>query len=188
LLRRQETYRARFKADRAKKDAALMAAIKAAKQAPLGIDKDQGIAVLTQPRHRNGIVPDIIPDINSCSLNNGSCNNSTRNKAPLSFKSGDVDLLMKKEAKELDRSQFTTEELAFIDLYHRICLPTGLGFLPVTKRSKELDNVLDKFADGFDEEEWAENFRDAINVRREVFKTNPRQYNTLVQICWKLNY
>lgn len=90
--------------------------------------------------------------------------------------------------QKLDRSQFSEEELAFIDLYHRICFPTGLRFLPVTERSKELDRVLDNFADGFDEEEWAENFRDAVNVRREVFRTNPRLYNTLVQICWKLNY
>lgn len=66
--------------------------------------------------------------------------------------------------------------------------PSGLGFLPVTERSGKLDKVLDTFAKDFDPEEWAKNFRAAVEYRREVFKTNPRKYNTLVQICWKLNY
>ena len=90
--------------------------------------------------------------------------------------------------KKLDQSQFVEEELGFIDLYHRICLPTGLGFLPVTDRSGELDNVLATFSTSFDVEEWTQNFREAVEYRREVFRTDPRKYNTLVQICWKLNY
>jgi len=53
-----------------------------------------------------------------------------------------VDLVKKERPKKLDRSQFDDDELAFIDLYQRICLPTGLGFLPVTERSEELDKVL----------------------------------------------
>ena len=166
-----------------------MATIRAAKQEPIGVgqNRDLVVSVLTQPRHRNGMVPDTVPDINSYSVNNGSCNNSTENIAPLSLKSGGVDLLKKEKPKKLDRSQFSQDELAFIDLYHRICLPTGLRFLPVTWRSEELDKVLDTFAVGFDEKEWTENFRDAVEVRREVFRTNPRMYNTLVQICWKLS-
>ena len=94
----------------------------------------------------------------------------------------------KEKPKQLDRSQFSDEELAFIDLYHRICLPTGLGFLPVTKRSPELDKVLEIFASGFDVDEWTKNFREAVKYRREVFFTDPCKYNTLVQVCWKLNY
>jgi hypothetical protein len=96
--------------------------------------------------------------------------------------------LKKEKTKKLDRSQFSHQELAFIDLYHRICLPTGLGFLRVTQRSEELDKVLVIFAAGFDEKTWTENFREAVEHRREVFRTNPCKYNTLVQICWKLHY
>jgi hypothetical protein len=99
-----------------------------------------------------------------------------------------VRLLKKERPKKLDKSQFSDEELAFIDLYHRICLPSGLGFLPVTERSEELDKVLETFATGFDVEEWTKNFHEAVEHRRGVFRTNPRKYNTLVQICWKLNY
>jgi hypothetical protein len=97
-------------------------------------------------------------------------------------------LLKKEKPKKLDRSQFSEEELAFIDLYHRICLPNGLGFLPVTERSEELDKVLVIFATDFDVEEWTRNFREAVEYRREVFRTDPHKYDTLVQICWKLNY
>jgi len=60
--------------------------------------------------------------------------------------------------------------------------------LSVTERSEELDKVLDVFAPGFDEKQWTKSFREAVQYRREVFKTHPRKYNTLVQICWKLNY
>jgi hypothetical protein len=134
------------------------------------------------------MIPDTVPDINSCSSNNGSLNNSRKNTAPLSAESDVIVSLRKEKPKRLDRSQFTKEELAFIDLYHRICLPTGLGFLPVTTRSEELDKVLETFAAGFDEKEWTENFREAVRQRREVFRTNPCKHNTLVQICWKLNY
>lgn len=99
-----------------------------------------------------------------------------------------VGLLKKEKPKKLDRSQFTEEELAFIDLYHRICLPSGLGFLPVTERSEELDKVLEIFAADFDAEDWKEKFHEAVEYRRDVFRTNPCKYNTLVQVCWKLNY
>ena len=185
LLLRHETYRPRFKAQRAKKDAELMAAIRSVKRQPISAGKDRNtvVSVPTQSRHRN----DMIPDINICSFNNGSRNISTKNTAPLSLESGGVDLLKKGNPKRVDRSPFSDEELAFIDLYHRICLPTGLGFLRVTQRSEELEKVLDVFAAGFDEKEWAENFREAVKQRREVFRTNPCKYNTLVQICWKLN-
>lgn len=190
LLLRHETYRPRSKAERAKKDAELMAAIRSVKRQRISAGKDRNtvVSVPTQSRHRN----DMIPDINTCSFNNGSLNNSTenisrKNTAPLSLESGGVNLLKKGKPKSLDRSQFSDQELAFIDLYHRICLPTGLGFLPVTQRSEELEKVLDVFAAGFDEKEWAENFREAVKQRREVFRTNPCKYNTLVQICWKLN-
>lgn len=195
LLRQRETYKLHFKAERAKKDTELMAAIRSAKKSPINVGKPQNTAVSapTQSRHGNDMIPDIVPDINICSFNNGSFNTSTenisrRNRAPLSLESGGVALLQKEKPKKLDRSQFTEEELAFIDLYHRVCLPTGLGFLPVTERSGELDKVLDTFAAGFHEEQWTENFREAVKHRREVFRTNPRKYNTLVQICWKLNY
>jgi hypothetical protein len=195
LLLQRETYRSRFKAERAEKDAELMAAITSARRQPTiaGKDRDIAASLPTQSRHRNGMIPDIVPDINNCSFNNGSCNNSTenistKNTAPLSRESGGVDLLKKEKPTNLDRSQFTEEELAFIDLYHRICLPTGLGFLQVTRRSEELDKVLETFSAGFDEKEWTENFRDAVEHRREVFRTNPCRYNTLVQICWKLSY
>ena len=171
-----------------------MAAIRSARQQPTNVGKDREIAVfpLTQSRHRNGMIPDTVPDINSCSLNNGSCNNSAesisrKNIAPLSLKSGNVDLLEKEKPKKLDRSQFSEEELAFIDLYNQICLSSDLGFLPITRRSEELDKVLDVFAPDFNEKEWTENFRDAVEQRREVFRTSPGKYNTLVQICWKLN-
>jgi hypothetical protein len=185
LLLRHETYRPRFKAERAKKDAELMAAIRSVKRQPISAWKDRNtiVSVPTLSRHPN----DMSPDINICSFNNGSKNSSTKNTAPLSLESGGVDLLKKGNPKRLDRSQFSDEELALIDLYHRICLPTGLGFLRVTQRSQELDNVLDLFAGGFDEGEWRENFREAVKERRKVFRTNPCKYNTLVQICWKLN-
>ena len=72
--------------------------------------------------------------------------------------------------------------------HRKICLPSGLGFLRVTERSQELDKVLENFATDFDAEEWTENFRKAVEYRHEVFRTNPYKYNTLVQVCWKLNY
>ena len=140
-----------------------MAAIRSVKRQPISAGKDRNtvVSVPTQSRHRNDMIPDIIPDINICSFNNGSLNNSTeniirKNTAPLSLKSGGVDLVKKEKPKKLDRSQFSKEELAFIDLYHRVCLPTGLGFLPVTQRSEKLDKVLDTFAAGFDEGETFE--------------------------------
>ena len=49
-------------------------------------------------------------------------------KSRTASESGSVALLKKEKPTKLDRSQFTDEELAFIDLYHRICLPIGLGF------------------------------------------------------------
>jgi hypothetical protein len=190
ILLQRETYRARFKAERTKKDAQLREEIRSAKRRPINVGRDQSqaISVPTRSQHGNDIIPNMVPDINICSFNNGSFNISRKNTAPLSVESGVVGLLKKEKPKKLDRSHFSDQELAFIDLYHRICLPTGLGFLLVTKRSQELDNVLDTFAAGFDEEEWTENFREAVKQRREVFRTNPRKYNTLVQICWKLNY
>jgi hypothetical protein len=194
-LLQSETYEPRFRADRAKKDAELMAAIRSIKQRPINVGKNQAAAVSfpIQSPHSNDVIPDIVPDINICSFNNGSFNNSsenisTKNIAPLSGESGVIDSLRKEKPKQLDRSQFTAEELAFIDLYHRICLPADLGFLPITQRSEELDKVLDIFAADFDEAEWKEKFREAITCRREVFITHPCKYNTLVQICWKLNY
>lgn len=195
LLRQRETYKVHFKAERAKKDAELVAAIRAAKRRPINIGKarNSAVSVPTQPQHGSDMVPDIVPDINICSFNNGSFNNSTenngrKNTAPLSLKSGGVDLLKKEKPKTLDRSQFSDEELAFIDLYHRICVRAGLGFLAVTKRSSELDKVLGGFATSFDATEWTEKFREAVEYRRKVFRTNPRKFNTLVQICWRLNY
>ena len=195
LLRQRETYKLHFKAERAKKDRELMATIRSAKRRLINVGKGQNdaIPVPIQSRHGNDMTPDIVPDINICSFNNGTLNKSSqnickKNRAPLSIESGVIGLLRKEKPKTLDRSQFSDQELAFIDLYHRICLPTGLGFLTVTQRSEELNKVLDTFAAGFDETEWTENFREAVKQRREVFKTNPRKYNTLVQICWKLNY
>ncbi len=195
LLRQRETYKLHFKAERANKDAELVAAIRSAKRRPINVGKAQNTAVSvpTQRQHGNDIVPDIVPDINICSFNNSSFNKSTenisrKNKAPLSLESGSVGLLKKEKTKKLDRSQFSDEELAFVDLYHRICLPSGLGFLRVTERSQELDKVLENFATDFDAEEWTENFRKAVEYRHEVFRTNPYKYNTLVQVCWKLNY
>ena len=194
VLLQRETYGLRFQADRKKKDSELVAAIKSAKQRPINVGKDrQNHSVPTQSRHRNDMIPDMVPDINICSFNSGSFNNSienisTRNTAPLSKESGFGGLLKNEKLKKLDPSQFSKEELAFIDLYHRICLPSGLGFLPVTDRSEELDKVLEIFATGFDPEGWTKNFRGAVEYRQEVFRTNPRKYNTLVQICWKLNY
>jgi hypothetical protein len=195
ILLQREPYQKQFQSERAKKDAELRTAIKSAKQRASNVGKRQGEAIFvpTQPRHCNDTVPDIIPDINICSFNNGSFNksienNSRRNTAPLSLESGGVVLLQKEKQKKLNGSKFSEEELAFIGLYHRICLPSGLGFLPVTKRSEELDKVLDIFAKHFDPEVWAKNFREAVEYRREVFRTNPRKYNSLVQICWKLNY
>ena len=88
----------------------------------------------------------------------------------------------------MDRSKFSDEELALIDLYHSICLPSGLGFLPVNQRSEELDKVFEIFATQFDAEEWTKKFHEAVEYRREVFRTNPRKYNKLVQVCWKLNH
>jgi hypothetical protein len=81
---------------------------------------------------------------------------------------GVLDSLRKEKPKQLDRSEFSAEELAFIDLYHRICLPTGLGFLPVTERSEQLDEVLETFTSDFDVDEWTKNFREAVECRREV--------------------
>jgi hypothetical protein len=195
ILRQRETYQARFKAVRARKDSELIAAIRAAKRPPITVGKDQkeAVFVATQSRHDNDIIPDMVPDINICSLNNGSFNNSPgntsrRNTAPLSVESGSVGLLKKEQAKKLDRSDFSAEELAFIDLYHRICLPSGLGFLSVTERSEELDKVLEIFAADFDAEDWTQRFREAVEDRRDVFRSNPRKYNTLVQVCCKLNY
>jgi len=195
LLRQRETYKLHFKAERAKKDRELMATIRSAKRRLINVGKGQNdaIPVPIQSRHANNLTPDIVTDINICSFNNGTLNKSSqnickKNRAPLSIESGVIGLLRKEKPKTLDRSQFSDQELAFIDLYHRICLPTGLGFLTVTQRSEELNKVLDTFAAGFDETEWTENFREAVKQRREVFKTNPRKYNTLVQICWKLNY
>jgi hypothetical protein len=65
----------------------------------------------------------MVRDTNICSFNNGSFNKSTenisrKNTAPLSLESGFVDLLEKEKPKKLDRSQFSDEELAFIELYH----------------------------------------------------------------------
>jgi hypothetical protein len=195
ILLRREPYRFQFKIGRAKRDTDLRKAIRSAKRRPINVGKDQkeAVSVPTQSRHGNDIVPDIVPDINICSFNNGSLNSgpqniSKRNTAPLSVESGGVGLLKKEKSKKLDRSQFTEEELAFIDLYHRICLPSGLGFLPVTERSEELDKALEIFRADFDAEDWTKNFREAVEYRREIFRTNPWKYNTLVQVCWKLNY
>ena len=195
MLRQREAYRLQFKAERTKKDAELRDAIRSAKRRPINVGKDQSQAnsIATLSRHGNDIVPDTVPDINICSLNNGSFNSgseniSKRNRAPLSVESGVVGLLKKEKSKKLDRSQFSDEELAFIDLYHRICLPSGLGFLRVTERSEKLDKVLETFAVDFDRADWTERFREAVEYRREVFRTHPRKYNTLVQVCWKLNY
>ena len=195
LLRQRETCKLHFKAERTKKDRELMAAIRSAKGTSINVVKDRNpaVSVPTQSRRGNDMIPDIVPDINICSFNNGVLNNGAqnickRNKAPLSDESGVVGLLKREKPKKLDRSQFSDEELALIDLYHRICRSTGLGFLPVTERSEELDKVLNIFASRFNEEQWTENFREAVEHRREVFRTNPCKYNTLVQICWKLNY
>jgi hypothetical protein len=195
ILLQREPYQLQFKAERAKRDAELMEAIRSAKQRPINVGKEQSQAnsVPTPSRHGNDMVPDMIADINISTLDNGSSNSSfqnicKKNIAPLSRESGFVGLLKKEKPKKLDRSQFSDEELAFIDLYHRICLPTGLGFLRVTERSEELDKVLEIFATCFDEDEWAKKFHEAIEYRREVFRTNPCKYNTLVQVCWKLNY
>jgi hypothetical protein len=195
ILLQREPYQLQFKTGRAKKDAELRKAIRSAKQRPINVGKEQSQvnSLPTPSRHSNDMIPDIVPDINICSFNNGSSNNSTqntsrRNTAPLSVESGFVGLLKKERPKKLDRSQFSDEELAFIDLYHRICLPTGLGFLPVSERSKEMDKVLEIFAKAFDTVDWTERFREAVQYRREVFRSNPRKYNTLVQVCWKLNY
>lgn len=187
ILLQRETYQPRFNAERAKQDRALMAAIRAAKQAPrVAVKADQHALVSVTKQSPHG--SDIVPDINNCSLNNGSLNNSKKNKAPLSGESGCQGLLKREEPKELDRSHFNAEELRFIDLYHRICCAAGLGFLPVTKRSPELDKVLKTFASGFDEEQWDAVFREAVECRREVARTNPCKYNTLVQVCWRFNY
>jgi len=83
LLLQRETHRQRFKAERTKKDAELMAAIKSAERQSISVGKDQNplVSAPTQSQHRNGMIPDIVPDINSCFLNNGSCNNSTENSS-----------------------------------------------------------------------------------------------------------
>jgi hypothetical protein len=60
--------------------------------------------------------------------------------------------------------------------------------LRVAERFEELDKVLEIFATDFDAEEWTQNFQEAIEYRHEVFRTDPRKYNMLVQICWKLHY
>jgi hypothetical protein len=188
LLLERETRHAQFRANRAKKDAEVMAAIRSARRHPFAKVQKAVVSLPSRSRHGDDMIPDTVPDINSCSSNNGSLNNSRKNKAPLSDESGVIVSLRKEKPKRLDRSQFTKEELVFIDLYHGICLPTSVGFLPITTRSEELDKVMEIFAAGFDEKEWTENFREAVKHRREVFKTNPCKYNTLVQICWKLNY
>ena len=143
---KREPYRLQFKIGRAKRDAELREAIRSAKQRPMNVGKEQSEAnsAPISSRHGNTMIPDMVPDINICSFNNGSSNSSAentsrRNTAPLSVEIGFVGLLKKEKPKKLDRSQFNEEELPFIDLYHRICLPTGLGFLPVTERSEELD-------------------------------------------------
>jgi hypothetical protein len=81
LLLRHETYRPRSKAERAKKDAELMAAIRSVKRQRISAGKDRNtvVSVPTQSRHRNDMIPDIILDINICFFNNGSLNNSTEN-------------------------------------------------------------------------------------------------------------
>jgi hypothetical protein len=190
-LLQTETYRPRFKAERAQKDRELMAAIKLIKHQGISVGKDQstGVSVPTESHHDNNKIPDMLPDINICALNNSSFkispqNTGAKNMAP-SAEGGFINSLTK---KKLDRSEFSAEELAFIDLYHQICLPTSLGFLPITMRSEELDKVLETFATGFDRDEWSKNFHDAVEYRRKIFVTNPRQYNTLVQVCWKLMY
>jgi hypothetical protein len=190
ILLQTETYQPRFQAERAKKDAELIASIRVVKQRPINVGKGQSeaISLPTQPPHGNDIIPDMVPDINICSFNNGSFNNCKKNIAPLSFESGTIYLEKKQKQKKLDKSEFSDEELAFIDLYHKICVSNGLGFLRVTQRSKEVDTVLEKFATDFDVDEWAQKFREAVEYRREVFRTNPCKYNTLVQVCWKLNY
>ena len=47
--------------------------------------------------------------------------------------------------------------------------------MPVTERSEELDKVLETFTTRFDEDEWAKRLHEAIEYRREVFRTNPRK-------------
>jgi len=187
-LLQAETYQARFQMERAKKDAELIAAIRNVRERPINVGKDENKAssVLIQSPHHTDISPGIVPDINICSLNNGSENISGKNITPPSVEGGVVSLFKKEKLKKLDRSQFTKEELDFIELYHRICLPSGLGFLPVTERVGELNKVLEIFATPFDAEEWTQNFREAVEYRRDARRTNPRKYNTLVQICWKL--
>ena len=195
ILLQREPYQAQFKAGRTQKDMELVTAIRAAKRRPIdgGKDQNQAVSVPTQSRHRTDMSPNMAPDINICSFNNGSLNSSTennsrRNKAPLSDEIGVTISLKEKKRRKLNRSEFSPEELRFIDLYHQICLPAGLGFLPVTERSEELDKVLDVFAANFDAEDWTKKFEEAVESRREVFRTNPRKYNTLVQVCWKLTY
>jgi hypothetical protein len=75
LLLKSETYRQRFKAERAKKDAELMAAIRSAKRQSITLTKID--TAPTSMQHDNDVVPSIIPDINICSSNNGSFNSST---------------------------------------------------------------------------------------------------------------
>ena len=74
LLQQRETYKLHFKAERIKKDAELMATIRSAKRRPINVGKAQNtvVSVPTQSRHGNDISPDMVPDINICSFNNGS--------------------------------------------------------------------------------------------------------------------
>ena len=176
-LLQTETYQSRFQADRARKDTELIAAIRGINQKTINVGKYRSTAApgSIQSRGGNDIVPDMVPDINICSLNNGSENMSRKNTPPLSVESGVVGLLKKGKPKKLDRSQFNDEELAFIDLYHRICLPSGLGFLRVTERSEELGKVLEIFAKAFDRADWTEKFREAVEYRCDVYRTNPAQ-------------
>lgn len=185
-LLQAETYQARFQTERTKKDAELIAAIRDVRERPINVGKHAGTPIpeLMQSQRGNGIIPDVAPDINISTLNNGSFNNCKKNKAPLSFESGSVSLKEKQRGNKLDTSEFFEEELAFIDLYHKICVRAGFGFLPVTQRSKELDIVLERFGTDFDADEWRQKFREAVKSRREVFRTNPCKCNTLVQVCW----
>jgi hypothetical protein len=185
-LLQTESRHARFRTERGTKDAEFAAAIRNIRNRPINVGKNGCIVMCEsiQSRGGNGIIPDVGPDINISTPNNGSFNNCIKNKAPLSFESGSVFLEKKQKEKKLDRSEFSEEELAFIDLYHRICVRAGLGFLPVTQRSKELDIVLERFATDFDAGEWRQKFREAVECRREVFRTNPCKGNTLVQVCW----
>ena len=72
MLLHREPYRLQFKAERAKSDAELRKAIRSAKQRPInaGKERSQANSVPTSSRNGNAMIPDIVPDINICSLNN----------------------------------------------------------------------------------------------------------------------